>query len=287
VNLRDIAEVAGLISLHSGHLIERAGGFTPAQLHDHLRLSRRGVQLWLAAASPAAEDQDRPIGVQHDVARLVEEVLVAEILTRITAAVLTAADDRQPGKPTAPFAKHIIRGQLEARRAVLERATQVPLPLGQLLSLDRLRRRTERWTDLLLGPFVSRSGVSDLAFDAARALEFGERAAATAAEGRLQIVALRQSVPALTITDPERANVQQALLRSVLSWLPPAAFGTDGLLKSEFQRRIEQDHLGGERPFVRDRNVAKDAAERGSATSGATGVSFLRVQRRIRPRDAH
>ena len=131
MNLRDIAEVAGLISLHSGHLIERAGGFTPAQLHDHLRLSRRGVQLWLAAASPAAEDQDRPIGVQHDVARLVEEVLVAEILTRITAAVLTAADDRQPGKPTAPFAKHIIRGQLEARRAVLERIIPVALKKGK------------------------------------------------------------------------------------------------------------------------------------------------------------
>lgn len=287
MNLRDIAEVAGLISLHSGHLIDGAGSFTPAQLHDHLRLSRHAVQLWLAAASPAANDHERPIGVQHDVARLVEEVLVAEILTRITAGVLTAADSRQPGEPTAPFAKHMIRGQLEVRRAVLERATQVPLPLGQLLSLDRLRRRTERWTDMLLGPFVGRCGVGELAFDTARALEFGERAAATEAEGRLQIVALRQSLPAVTIALPERANAQRALLRSVLGWLPAAAFGGDGLLKSDLRRRIEQDQRGGTRPFVRDGTIAGGVTALRSASSGATGVSFLRVQRRIRGQDSH
>ena len=48
------------------------------------------------------------------------------------------------------------------------------LPAGDALALNKLRRRCERWTDMLLGYLSGLGGVEELAFDVQRTRDFAE-----------------------------------------------------------------------------------------------------------------
>jgi hypothetical protein len=74
-----------------------------------------------------------------------------------------------------PVARSVWIGHLDARRRVLDFMASAPgLTHDDAVSLDRLRRASERWTDLLLAPFAVRCDVSDLAHDPARVQDFAE-----------------------------------------------------------------------------------------------------------------
>jgi hypothetical protein len=56
------------------------------------------------------------------------------------------------------------------------------VPSDEAADLDALRRRAERWTDLLVAPLILEHEVNDFAFDPARSADFAEAFATDTAD---------------------------------------------------------------------------------------------------------
>jgi hypothetical protein len=130
----------------------------------------------LAAEPPVADPEH-----WFDCRPVAAEIVVIDMLVRVTATILASWEQTLSTTSSTPRA---------AARPVLDRAVDYIAHarrrwMEQLLAdetdgaaEDRLRRRGERWTDLLIGPWLVRTGVSQYAHDARRAWDFGEEALA-------------------------------------------------------------------------------------------------------------
>jgi hypothetical protein len=106
-----------------------------------------------------------------DLSRFAHEVLAAELLVRVLGTVLAAQDKQRDQSHARPIIEHILLAVQHARSKALELVVHAGDPVA---SVDRFRRRSERWTDVLVGPALARHGVAVFAHDARRAWEFGE-----------------------------------------------------------------------------------------------------------------
>ena len=130
-------------------------------------------------ASPAAAK----LPWQH-VRSVMEEILVSEVLTRVWTAVLCAHDRRHGADDAGPVARSVMLGHVEARHRALTLVVQAEkgtgdscaqrlqgpsgnrrpssFPLETAVKLNSLRRRAERWTDVLVGHLAAvETGTSD------------------------------------------------------------------------------------------------------------------------------
>ena len=112
-------------------------------------------------------------GVAAEIRQLLEEILLAELALRTWTAVLYAYDRRRNSDEAEPIARSILLGHLDVRQRALALLIHCPLiAASEAVELNRLRRRAERWTDLLLGYLGQHYPVRELAFDADRCSEF-------------------------------------------------------------------------------------------------------------------
>ena len=104
-----------------------------------------------------------------------EEILTGEILTRVFAAVVSGHDRRRNSDACEPAARSVLGGHLEARHRVLTILVGGHgITAEQAMLLNGLRRRCERWSDMLLGYLVEYVEIKDFAVDKQRAADFSE-----------------------------------------------------------------------------------------------------------------
>lgn len=179
LRLREIVEAAAWVSAHSQTFIERPERRCELQLTEFWLLSRQRLHDWTQAIDAhLLERVASHGGIGNDggsaLVPLVQEILAAEVLARVWSAALTAADHYSAGDRYERLVRHVFTGHLHARyRALSLIAEGRQLPSRELPRLDQLRRRCERWTDVLIGHLVNRYDVEEFAFDADRAREFG------------------------------------------------------------------------------------------------------------------
>jgi hypothetical protein len=213
---------------------------------------------WLRLLERTASEASTASSGEHEqiwrtVAPVVDEILVSEILTRVWATVLTAADLNRGTRETTSIARHTFNGHLDVRnRAVRLALHELRLPLGELARVDRLRRKTERWTDILIGHLVLNFQVDEFAFEAERAVEFGE--------GQLRDILRATDEPLwefvmtgirLAFSQQQEQLVSDAwhrgIVRSVLGSFPADSFEESGTFKSIRRIRIERGPAGSDR----------------------------------------
>lgn len=166
--------------MHAGQLVELAAivaAHGPALVHGCRRLSPQGMwQYWIASKCR----QDRwlrrlkaPGTGWPELAIVLAEIITSEMLTRCWAAVTWAHDRHHQTDESGPLARSVLLGHVEARHRALRLLVCWPEPDGaEAARLNRLRRQTERWTDLLLGYLLGLGDVAEFAFDAQRARDF-------------------------------------------------------------------------------------------------------------------
>jgi hypothetical protein len=97
----------------------------------------------------------------REVRPVLEEILVAEILTRVWTSVVCLYD-RMHGSRLEPLVRRVYVGHLEARnRALNVLVYGRGFSTSEAAELNALRRRCERWCDLLLA-YLARSHGSDV-----------------------------------------------------------------------------------------------------------------------------
>lgn len=274
LNLRQIVELLGLVSAHSPNLVEGRSPLSPEALDRYGDCSQNRNRNWLAAlnelprritATPAGL---RPLIWQQSEVTMVD-VLAGGMIARVWGAVLTACDRTRRTVTAERVARTVLAGQLEAQQQVLRLMIDGPyLTLERVSGLDKLRRRIERWTDLLLGHIVKRYALGDFAFDLERALDFGDEQLRESWGPRhnqiwdLYFVCLQSAFPESRLPGGIEAEWQEALVQSILGCFPHDLFLDNGILKSVRLQRLLKDGQRREGPPVPGRFASARLATR-------------------------
>jgi hypothetical protein len=184
MHARDLAELAALLALHS-RLIVHGPGRIPHEVSEQYwsaskcrldRWSRLLKQLTQAANQPQLPQPQLPATLSWPrIQPVLEEILVSELLTRLWTAVAAAHDQIHGGDDLEPVARNVFTSHLDARRRLLTLLAQGRvIALPEVKKLDHLRRRVERWTDMLLAQLDGMTNIIEFAFDTGRARDFAE-----------------------------------------------------------------------------------------------------------------
>jgi len=168
--------------MHAGQLVELAAIVAaegPALVQTCRRLPPHGLlQYWIASKCR----HDRWLRTlkevccgEDELAAVLEEIFTGEVLARTWAAVSSAHDRRYQVEESLPVARSILTAHQEVRQRALQLLLQWPgHQSSQAQRINRLRRLSERWTDLLVGYLLGLDEVAEFAFDPQRARDFSE-----------------------------------------------------------------------------------------------------------------
>ena len=163
----------------------------PVLVRGETQLSSQGVQqYWTASkcrldrwtrnlksfAADATHSDATAARVKWSFLRgVLEEVLTGEVLTRVWTALLCLYDRHRGASEFESLARSIMIGHMEARHRVLILLVREPgVDAEGAVKLNHLRRRAERWTDLLVGHLAQLGDVSEFACDVERGSSFRE-----------------------------------------------------------------------------------------------------------------
>ncbi len=180
MHARDLAELAALLSTHGPVFIRSGRPISERNIEEYWvasksRLDRWGRMLKQITTRAAEQGPLSTVAQETQVRGVVEEVLTGEVLTRVWAAVACAHDRRQGADLAEPIARGVLIGHLEARHRALTLLLQGSVVSSELgVKLNRLRRHTERWTDMFVGYLTGLEDVAEFAVDPERARDFAE-----------------------------------------------------------------------------------------------------------------
>lgn len=180
MHIRELVELAARIAVSS----------STAELTSPSDPRGRSIQTYWSAARCRSDRWTRAIRRQGDLIALgqitsreawkyfqplFQEILAAELVTRVAAAAAVVLDTRRQQVEFEPVARSVFTAHLEVRNKVLQlllTGEKQGVPAAK--QLNDLRRRIERWTDLLLAHLSATANVQDFAFEPNRAADFAD-----------------------------------------------------------------------------------------------------------------
>jgi hypothetical protein len=174
-----LVELSALVAAHARDFVAGGGQLSDARIGQYWSASRARFDRWakrLRSFAPGV-----PLAPHNfsqcwgTVEPTLEEIFTGDILTRVWSAVACERDCRQGSSYIGPVVRSVVLGHRESKNRALKvmfRAQEsVPDSVGVM---NRLRRRSERWTDMLLAHLVPECEVEDIAFDAGRCYDFAD-----------------------------------------------------------------------------------------------------------------
>jgi len=247
MHARELVDLASVLSAHGSMLIRHPGPLAHAGLEEYWIASKCRLDRW-------SHRLGRTSGCGTTIATetiatktaLVEEVLSGEVLVRVWAAVACAHDRLQGCDNAEPVARSVLIGHLEARHRVLTLLLSAKVDAEEAIRLDRLRRRAERWTDVLVGHLCQADEVAEFAFDPDRAADFAQdlRQQGQQPGGRHVWSLLQSSLRAafhrdLSAVSPN-ADLNARIAGGILACFPTEVFDSTGLPRSLWSLRLAQ-----------------------------------------------
>jgi hypothetical protein len=246
MHARELVELSALVAAHGPLLIGQEASLPPCGIEQYWVASKSRLDRWnralkqLATKAVGGGAADRLL-----VRGVCEEILTGEVLTRVWSAVLAAYDRRRGTEIAEPIARSVLLGHLEARHRVLTLLVSGPsIDAEEAVKLNRLRRRSERWIDLLVGRLAQQFAVSEFAIDPDRARQFAEelRRHGRQEGGRLAWSLIEASLRAafrqgLLAASPN-ADLNAAIAASILSCFPAEVFDGTGMFPSAWLIRL-------------------------------------------------
>jgi hypothetical protein len=244
---RDLVELAALVAVHGSQIVDQASP-PPAAVQEYWAASRCRFDRWtrvLKRLSEAATESPRPAHLSWPrIGPVLEEILAGELLTRIWTAAAIAGDRNSDEPELEPVVRNVWNGHLDARRRLLALLAEgrALLP-AETAALDQLRRRVERWTDMLLAHLARDIDIGQFAFDPARAGDFAEDldhdAAAVERRFTSQLIfsSLRGSFASLSDHSPN-ADLNRRIGVSIVHACGDTLAGAIGLSRPLWLQRI-------------------------------------------------
>jgi DNA-directed RNA polymerase specialized sigma24 family protein len=248
----ELAQLAALVAHHTPTIVRGSQPIREKGLEQYWTASKCRLDRWLRALKAHqrslkdATEQQR--GEHWRFLRpMLDEILLSETLTRVWAAIGSAIDGRQGKSAVEPIARSTLIGHLEARNRALQLIVfGHGLGAEDAVELNRLRRRVERWTDLMLGYVLLEHPVNEFAFDRSRADEFAEdlrherKVGTDSRAWQLVHSSLQVAFEKESRQVAASAELNQQIAAAVMGCLGEDLFDSLGLLKSRWQIRLTQ-----------------------------------------------
>ncbi|HVX10635.1 MAG TPA: hypothetical protein VHC22_05605 [Pirellulales bacterium] len=252
----ELIELAAIVTARAPLFFQSECGLAPEMVAQYWSASKCRQQRWAQAlkrlADPASHEADASTDdangpqPETDAYSTVAEILASEVLTRVWTAIVTLDDRRRKTADAEPVARSVLLGHLEARRralTLLVRGPFVGLPAGD--ALNRLRRRSERWNDMLIGYLHVHGDVAEFAFDADVAGEFardfrgeqGWRQGGVA--WSIVFASLRAETRALSAAASGNQALNDKIAAAIVGALGYDAFDSLGLPRSLWTTRMQ------------------------------------------------
>jgi len=248
MHVRELVELGALVAAHGTVCIQRTSLLTERHLKQYWVASRCRLDRWARATqsftqcTPAAAAGERP-----RMRGLIQEILGSELLTRTWSAVACGYDRLHNCGFLEPVVRSILKGHLEARHRALRLIVgEHGFPAEEGMVLNRLRRHTESWTDMLLGYLVPEQDITEFAFSAQRARDFAldlrdeEHDLPGDQPWQLIIASLRSTFARGLSEDSPNRDLNRRIASSILACFRSELFDTAGLLESQWVLRLGQ-----------------------------------------------
>ncbi len=242
MHARELVELAALVSAHGPALTRSQQPISAGSIEQYWTASKIRLDRWARCLKDFGQDEchDRRIGIGERAGAIVEEVLTTEILTRVWSAALAAYDRNRGKNSVEPIARSVMIGHMEARHRALTLLVQGRGCDRQAVdTLNDVRRRAERWTDLLLATLIDPDEVSEYAVEPERAREFAEDLQRQGGEPpwTLTVASLRAAFPRTHFTSPN-ADLNERIASSIVGCFPAEVFNSTGLFRSLWLMRL-------------------------------------------------
>jgi hypothetical protein len=249
MHARDLVEVAGLVALNGPLLVCGRRSPNATHLEEYWATSRTRFENWSrvlkAYSALNLQDSRQDLDRWIEVRAALDEIFTSEILTRVLSAVFVACDRSAGASLAEPIARSILTSHLEARHramGMLVHGRGVSTP--QAVALNRLRRRAERWSDVLVGGLLHLSDVREFAVEPERAEDFAADLADRRSHPgglhawRLTLVSLHNAFR--TGLSPLAANpdANARITSAILGCFPADLFDSTGLFQSLWMFRL-------------------------------------------------
>ncbi len=113
-----------------------------------------------------------------------------------------------------------------------------------MVPLNRLRRRTERWTDMLLGYIAADTDVNSFGYDQARVREFGndirgERGSTNkSASWTMLLETALEAFGSQLVSEPANADLNRDIANAVMASFGDELFDQNALINPMWESRI-------------------------------------------------
>jgi hypothetical protein len=243
----ELIDVALMAALHGPKLVVGSTGPELVGLEDYWTASKCRFDRWSGALARIRNGEPPTIdGRPTSVRGLFEEILGGEVLTRIWTAVVSAFDRRRDGQDNDILARSVYIGHQEMRQRVLKLLVGAPgLTSVEAVELNRLRRRAEQWTDMLLALLTANEETAEFAFEAARVRQYAATlppAGTADSAGRNPIEVLQATLRTLVrhalIEPAPSPDLNARTAAAVLAGFEPDLFDHFGLFRSLWLMRL-------------------------------------------------
>ena len=242
LSAKSLAELALVVSQAAPGILKETGAPSSESIREFWRSNRLLQKRWMNELDAGTNARSQEIELFE---RLAPRVFTSEILIRTFGSLLAAFDRRLGTDDLTRVARNVVSGLLQIRMTVLSQLLAVPENYrDRVLKIDRLRRRCDRWNDLLVGTIGIKDECFDFAFDPDRARDFGEESMFAETEfgsrpfEHLVSAGLRgtflQHLSNQNFDEPEFL----ILTKSILSCIPRQALHRDGSFRTSLERRI-------------------------------------------------
>jgi hypothetical protein len=256
MHARELVDLAAVVAAHTPALLRSARNIPEESVEAYWVASKSRLDRWGRAlkrlTAVAQAGGLRPNSPEHRAFRgILEEILAGEVLTRVWSAAMCAYDQTHGADQMEPVARSVLIGQIEARHRVLTILVgRSGLTAEEAMRLDALRRRTERWADLLVGHLAAEYDVSGFAVDPDRARDFADDFAQQRQQegGRftwpMVLASLRAAFCEWLEPASPNPDLNAQIAASILTCFPAEVFDGIGTIQSEWSLRIS--HIAGE-----------------------------------------
>lgn len=249
----DLVELAAVLAVNGRAFLRDQCRLSDGHIHEYWLASKSRHDRWTRALSDYRERASRGTRVSLSWSRVsvvMEEVFTGEILTRVWTAIACEHDRRHGSSYVSPVVRSVLIAHLEARNRALGVLFDADdYSLDEVLSMNRLRCLSERWTDVLLAQLVPECDIASYAFDVKRVYDFAEdfsdSPGGSEAEQAWQILeaSLKSTFGERTSKHTSNADLNDQIASAILSSFQPGLRDSACMLGSLWMERLSHTTL--------------------------------------------